>query len=83
MTLHDVLNRVHPTPVDEEQAELFERFMRGDLDDYPEVDPLPSPSTWETVISEQGNTAKAWERLIADDEYADPGQPAPSMPAIS
>jgi 60 kDa SS-A/Ro ribonucleoprotein len=72
VTLHDVFNRVHPTPIDEEQEELFERFMRGDLDDYPDVDPLPSPNTWETVISEHGNTAEAWEQLIEDDEYSLP-----------
>jgi hypothetical protein len=72
VTLHDVFNRVHPTPLDEEQEDLFERFMRGDLDDYPDVEPLPSPNTWETVISERGNTAEAWEQLIADDEYSLP-----------
>jgi len=26
--------------------------MRGDLDDYPDVEPLPSPNTWETVIED-------------------------------
>jgi hypothetical protein len=72
VTLHDVFNRVHPEPVDDEQAELFERFMRGDLDDYPAVEPLPSPRTWETVISERGNTQDAWETLIEDDEYTLP-----------
>ena len=56
MTLHDVFNRVHPTPVDADQEVLFERFMHGDLDDYADIDPLPSPNTWETVISERGNT---------------------------
>mgnify|MGYP000185734562 CR=1 FL=1 len=72
VTLHDVFNRVHPEPVDAEQEELFERFVRGDLDDYPEVNPLPAPNTWETVISERGNTREAWETLIADDDYALP-----------
>jgi hypothetical protein len=72
VTLHDVFNRVHPEPVDDEKAELFERFVHGDLDDYPDVEPLPSPNTWETVISERGNTRDAWETLIEDDEYALP-----------
>jgi 60 kDa SS-A/Ro ribonucleoprotein len=72
VTLHDVFNRVHPTPVDAEQEALFERFMRGGLDDYPDVDPLPAPNTWETVISERGNTQAAWELLIEDDEYTLP-----------
>ncbi|MFP9062023.1 TROVE domain-containing protein [Natrialbaceae archaeon A-chndr2] len=69
VTLHDVFNRVHPTPVNDEQAALFERFMRGGLDDYPDIDPLPAPNTWETVISERGNTQEAWELLIEDDAY--------------
>ncbi|SEP07321.1 TROVE domain-containing protein [Halorientalis persicus] len=72
VTLHDVFNRVHPTPVDADQEALFERFMRGDLDDYPEVEPLPAPNTWETVISERGNTREAWETLIEDEAYTLP-----------
>jgi hypothetical protein len=72
VTLHDVFNRVHPKPVDADQGVLFERFMRGDLDDYPDVEPLPSPNTWETVISERGNTRDAWETLIEDDAYTLP-----------
>ena len=72
VTLHDVFNRVHPEPVDDEQEALFERFMRGDLDDYPDVDPVPSPNTWETVISERGNTRDAWRMLIKDDAYTLP-----------
>jgi 60 kDa SS-A/Ro ribonucleoprotein len=72
VTLHDVFNRVHPEPLDEEQEVLFERFMRGDLDDYPDVEPLPAPNTWETVISERGNTQEAWETLIEDEEYTLP-----------
>ena len=72
VTLRDVFNRVHPTPIDGEQEGLFERFMRGDLDDYPDVEPLPSPNTWETVISERGNTKDAWETLIESEEYSLP-----------
>jgi hypothetical protein len=72
VTLYDVFNRVHPKPVDVDQEVLFERFMRGDLDDYPDVDPLPAPNTWETVISERGNTRDAWETLIVDDAYTLP-----------
>jgi 60 kDa SS-A/Ro ribonucleoprotein len=72
VTLHDVFNRVHPTPRTPEQEDLFERFVRGDLDDYPEVEPLPPPKTWETVISERGNTAEAWETLLVDEEHSLP-----------
>ncbi len=72
VTLRDVFNRVHPEPVDAEQAELFGRFMRGDLDDYPDVEPLPSPNTWETVLSERGNRKEVWELLIKDEAYTLP-----------
>ena len=72
VTLRDVFNRVHPEPIDDEQAVLFERFMRGGLDDYPDIEPLPSPNTWETVISERGNTRDAWATLIGDEEYTLP-----------
>jgi hypothetical protein len=72
VTLHDVFNRVHPTPADDDQAALFERFVRGDLDDYPDVEPLPAPNTWETVVSERGNTREAWETLLTDDDYTLP-----------
>ena len=67
VTLYDVFNRVHPEPVNEEQAALFERFMRGDLDDYPTIEPLEPPRTWERVLSERGNTREAWETLIRDE----------------
>ncbi len=67
-----MFNRVHPEPVDAEQAELFGRFMRGDLDDYPDVEPLPSPNTWETVLSERGNRKEVWELLIKDEAYTLP-----------
>ena len=72
VTLRDVFNRVHPTPVDDEQDALFERFMRGGLDDYPDVESLPSPKTWETVVSERGSTREAWETLVEDDDYSLP-----------
>jgi hypothetical protein len=72
VTLHDVFNRVHPEPIDADQETLFERFVRGGLDDYPDVEGLPAPNTWETVISERGNTREAWETLLADEEYTLP-----------
>lgn len=72
VTLRDVFNRVHPEPADADQVALFERFMRGDLNDYLDIEPLSSPNTWETVISERGNTRDAWETLIGDDEYTLP-----------
>jgi flavin-binding protein dodecin len=42
--------------------------MRGDLDKYPDVQPLDESQgkTWETVISEKGNTAEAWGEVLDD-----------------
>lgn len=64
----DVLNVVKPNPEASERAEnsdtnyqeIFEKIIRGGLDDYPEVDSLEPPETWEVVISEKGNTREAW-----------------------
>lgn len=64
VTFRDVMNLVHPRPRDEEEAEIFERLIYGDLDDYPEIDPLDPPETWEVVISERGNTADAWREVL-------------------
>lgn len=64
VNLRDVLNRTHPKPRDDERDEIFERLIRGGLDDYPEVDPLDTPETWETVISEHGSTRQAWESVL-------------------
>ena len=75
VTLYDVFNLVRPDPTDrvenwhgltvDERRELFERFMRGNLDEY-DVDDLDTPNTWETVISNQGNTADAWRQVLPD-----------------
>ncbi len=68
VNIRDVINRTHPNPQDELREEIFERLMKGDLDDYPEVEPLDESQgkTWETVISEKGNTAEAWREVIDD-----------------
>lgn len=65
VNIRDVINRVHPTPRDELREEAFERLMRGDLKQYPEVEPLDESkgATWETVISEKGNNAEAWREV--------------------
>lgn len=49
----DVLNVVHPTDYDEEHDELFGKIAKGELDDYPEVDTLDTPETWEVLVSEK------------------------------
>lgn len=60
----DVFNVTHPTPQTEQQEALFESVVRGDLDDYPDVDPIPTPDTWEAHISDKGNTAEAWRDVL-------------------
>jgi hypothetical protein len=68
VNIRDVINRTHPKPVDDERDEAFERLMKGDLDKYPDVQPLDESQgkTWETVISEKGNNAEAWREVIDD-----------------
>lgn len=62
----DVFNVTHPTPKTEAQDELFEKVVRGPLDDYPDVPEVETPHTWETVISEKGNNAEAWREVLPD-----------------
>ncbi|WP_224268351.1 TROVE domain-containing protein [Haloprofundus salinisoli] len=66
VTFRDVMNLVHPKPRDDEEREVFERLVRGGLDDYPDVEPLDAPKTWEVVISERGNTADAWRDVLPE-----------------
>ena len=49
----DVINIVHPTDYDEEHDELFRKIAKGELDDYPEVDSLDTPRTWEVLVSQK------------------------------
>lgn len=63
VSLVDVMNLVHPTPETDEEADVFERLVYGDLDDY-DVEPLEPPETWEVVISERGNTPEAWRDVL-------------------
>lgn len=55
----DLLNLVHPKPRDEERDEIFEAIAYGDLDDYPEVDPLKQEDTWESELSKDDDRSKA------------------------
>ena len=67
----DVLNVVRPNPEESPRAresdtnyqEIFEKIIRGGLDDYPEVTPLDPPETWEVIVSKEGNTAEAWKKV--------------------
>lgn len=66
INMRDVINRVHPNPRDELREEIFERLMKGDKSDHPDVEPLDEAdgATWETVISEKGNTEEAWRDVL-------------------
>lgn len=75
VSLYDVFNIVHPEPNEDienwhglsadERADLFERFMKQNLDEY-DVEPLQKPNTWETVISDKGSTPEAWRTVLQD-----------------
>ena len=53
--LRDVLFKTHPTPVTDEQVELFKKIAN---------DTLETPVTWETELSAKGNNKEVWESLI-------------------
>ena len=53
--LKDVLRLVHPKPRDEYESETF-KMVRDRT--------LPTPDTWEVVISGKGSTKENWERIL-------------------
>ena len=53
--MRDILLLGHPTPRDEEQADLWKRLIE---------DRLETPVTWETQLSAKGNNKATWEALI-------------------
>ncbi len=55
VTLKDVLNLVHPRPVDEAQSDMWGRVFS---------DELQTPITWESELSAKGNAKEVWEKLI-------------------
>ena len=55
----DVLRICHPKPDTDEQRELFGCIIN---------DTLPIPYTWETELSEKGNTKEVWDALIASNK---------------
>ena len=56
MKLRDVLRITHPTPENENIGALFSKVID---------DTLETPYTWETELSEKGNTKEVWNELIA------------------
>ncbi|HEY8540957.1 MAG TPA: TROVE domain-containing protein [Pseudothermotoga sp.] len=57
VTLKDVLCLVRPTPINQEQSDLWKRLIE---------DRLETPKTWETQLSTRGNNKEVWEELIAE-----------------
>lgn len=53
--MRDLLCLCRPTPKNKEQSEMWNRLLNGNLE---------TPYTWETELSQKGNTAEAWESLI-------------------
>ncbi len=60
ITLKDALFIVHPKSKDEEQSALFDKIEAGTLE---------TPMTWETQVSENGNTAEVWEKMIESGKF--------------
>ncbi|MBQ6153357.1 MAG: TROVE domain-containing protein [Ruminococcus sp.] len=56
MKFRDVLRITHPVPKDKETEALFRKVLD---------DTLETPYTWETELSEKGNTKEVWDELIA------------------
>ncbi|MHC4748442.1 MAG: TROVE domain-containing protein [Planctomycetota bacterium] len=55
VSLRDFLRIIHPKPVNEEESQTFKMI----LDDN-----LPTPKTWETVISTKGSNKEAWASVF-------------------
>ena len=55
--LRDVLFMTHPTPVDEEQSEVWAKLASNALE---------SPDTWEVVLSAGANKRETFERLLRE-----------------
>lgn len=56
MKFRDVLRITHPAPKDKETEELFRKMLDETLE---------TPYTWETELSEKGNTKEVWDELIS------------------
>lgn len=56
MKLRDVLRITHPVPKDKEIEVIFRKVLD---------DTLVTPYTWETELSEKGNSKEVWDELIS------------------
>lgn len=57
LTLKDALCLTRPSPIDQNQADMWKRLIEGKL---------KTPKTWETTLSTKGNTKESWDELILD-----------------
>lgn len=55
--LRDVLFLCHAKPKDEEQADVWKQLVDGTL---------PTPDTWEVVLSSGANKRKTWEKMLTE-----------------
>ncbi len=55
--LRDVLRITRPKPVDDAQAELWRKLVKGEL---------ATPDTWEVELSKGGDKKAAWTRLLTE-----------------
>ena len=55
VTLKDAIRLTHPKPENEEESLMFKQILD---------DTLPTPETWEVVISNNGSTKEAWDSVI-------------------
>ena len=53
--MRDILCLCHPSPKDQEQSDTWKKLLEGKLE---------PAYTWETELSEKGNTREVWESLI-------------------
>ena len=59
LKLKDILCLVHPKAKNKEQNDMYKRLIEGKLE---------QPLTWQTKLSDMGNTKEAWEELIASNK---------------
>ena len=57
LKLRDALRIAHPVACDERAADAMGKAV---------ADELPMPKSWETELSERGNTKEVWDELIAE-----------------
>lgn len=55
--LRDVVQLVHPKPINDEESELFKKILDNTLE---------TPDTWEVALSAGNDKKETWERLILD-----------------